>query len=131
MNIIDLTHQHVDIFRALELAHDGPLILIAPDGREYMLAEADDFDREVELLRSSTAFQQFLDQRLAAKHHIDRSPTSSKTSRPRSRANRRRTKSSAWSGYRLAANPRPTNCRSHATGDGSTANGGSTESSIA
>ncbi len=68
MNIIDLTQQHVDILHALELAHDGPLILIAPDGREYVLAEADDFDREVELLRSSAAFQEFLDQRLAAKH---------------------------------------------------------------
>ena len=68
MNIIDLTHQHLDSLHALELAHDGPLLLIAPDGREYVLAEADDFDREVELLRSSTAFQQFLDQRLAAKH---------------------------------------------------------------
>jgi hypothetical protein len=30
--------------------------------------EADDFDREVELLRASPAFQQFLDERLAAKH---------------------------------------------------------------
>jgi hypothetical protein len=69
MNIIDLTQQHVDIFQALELAHDGPLVLIAPDGREYVLAEADDFDREVELLRSSAAFQQFLDARLATKHH--------------------------------------------------------------
>ena len=68
MNIIDLTHEHVDIFHALELAHHGPLILIAPDGCEYMLAEADDFDREVELLRSSPTFQQFLDERLAAKH---------------------------------------------------------------
>ena len=68
MNIIDLTYQHVDILHALELAHDGPLMLIATDGREYVLAEADDFDREVEQLRSSTAFQQFLDDRLAAKH---------------------------------------------------------------
>jgi hypothetical protein len=68
MNIIDLAHQHVDILHALELAHDGPLVLIAPDGREYVLAEADDFDREVELLRSSIAFQQFLDERLAGKH---------------------------------------------------------------
>lgn len=68
MNIIDLTHQHLDILRALELADEGPLVLIAPDGREYVLAEADDFDREVELLRSSTAFQQFLDERLAARH---------------------------------------------------------------
>ena len=68
MNIIDLTQQHVDILHALELAQDGPLVLIAPDGREYVLAEADDFEREVELLRSSAAFQQFLDERLAAKH---------------------------------------------------------------
>ena len=69
MNIIDLTQEHVDILHALELAHDGPLVLIAPDGREYVLAEADDFEREVEQLRSSAAFQQFLDERLAAKHH--------------------------------------------------------------
>jgi len=68
MNIIDLTQQHVDILQALELAHDGPLVLIAPDGSEYVLTEADDFDREVELLRSSAAFQQFLDERLAARH---------------------------------------------------------------
>jgi len=68
MNIIDLTQQHVDILQALELAHDGPLVLIAPDGSEYVLTEADDFDREVELLRSSTAFQQFLDARLATRH---------------------------------------------------------------
>jgi hypothetical protein len=68
MNILDLSHQSVDIFHALELAREGPLILIAPDGREYVLAEADDFDREVELLRSSTAFQQFLDARIATRH---------------------------------------------------------------
>ena len=68
MNIIDLMHESVDIFHALELAKEGPLVLIAPDGREYVLAEADDFDREVELLRSSSAFQQFLDERLATKH---------------------------------------------------------------
>jgi hypothetical protein len=68
MTIIDLTQEHIDILHALELAHDGPLVLIAPDGREYILAEADDFDREVELLRSSPAFQQFLDARLATRH---------------------------------------------------------------
>ena len=68
MNTVDLTHQHLDIFHVLELAHDGPLVLIAPDGREYLLAEADDFDREAELLRASPAFQQFLDERLATKH---------------------------------------------------------------
>ncbi len=69
MNRIDLTQQHVDILGALELAHNGPLVLIAPDGREYVLVEADDFDHEVELLRTSAAFQQFLDVRLATKHH--------------------------------------------------------------
>jgi len=68
VNIIDLSHQQLDILSVLKLAHAGPLVLIAPDGREYVLAEADDFEREVELLRSSTAFQQFLDERLAARH---------------------------------------------------------------
>lgn len=68
MNVIDLAQQHLDILHALELAHDSPLVLIAPDGREYILTEADDFGREVEALRASPTFQQFLDERLAGKH---------------------------------------------------------------
>ena len=65
MKLINLAEQTVDITQVLELAQEGPVVLLAADGREYVLAEADDFDREVEQLRNSIAFQRFLDQRSA------------------------------------------------------------------
>jgi hypothetical protein len=65
MKLINLAEQTVDITHVLELAQEGPVVLLAADGREYVLAEADDFDREVEQLRNSVAFQRFLDERSA------------------------------------------------------------------
>ena len=38
---------------------------LAPDGREFIPAEADDFEAEVEALRNSACFQSFLDERMA------------------------------------------------------------------
>lgn len=63
MKFIDLAKQALDITDVLTLAQTGPVVLLAADGREYMIAEADDFEQEVEQLRNSVAFQQFLDQR--------------------------------------------------------------------
>lgn len=65
MNLINLAEQPIDITHILELAQAGPVVLLAADGREYVLAEADDFDHEVEQLRNSVAFQRFLDDRSA------------------------------------------------------------------
>jgi len=65
MKLINLAEQPFDITHVLELAQEGPVVLLAADGREYILAEADDFDREVEQLRNSVAFQRFLDERSA------------------------------------------------------------------
>ena len=65
MKLINLAEQPLDITHVLELAQEGPVVLLAADGREYVLAEADDFDREVEQLRNSVAFQRFLDERSA------------------------------------------------------------------
>ena len=65
MKLINLAEQAVDISQVLEYAQEGPVVLLAADGREYVLAEADDFDREVEQLRNSVAFQRFLDERSA------------------------------------------------------------------
>lgn len=65
MKLINLAEQPIDISYILELAQEGPVVLLAADGREYVLAEADDFDREVEQLRNSVAFQRFLDERSA------------------------------------------------------------------
>lgn len=62
MNIKEFPAELVQVF---ELAQDGPVVLIGPNGKEYVLAEADDFEQEVEQLRQSVAFQKFLDERSA------------------------------------------------------------------
>jgi hypothetical protein len=67
MKTIDLSQQTADLLEVLELVKDGPLVVITPDGREYVLAEADDFEQEVAQLRASTEFQRFLDARLATR----------------------------------------------------------------
>ncbi|MCX6034740.1 MAG: hypothetical protein NTV38_07165 [Chloroflexi bacterium] len=39
------------------------MILRAEDGKEYILAEVDDFDREIELVRQNKALIKYLGQR--------------------------------------------------------------------
>jgi len=63
MKTIDLAQHKLDIEQILELARQGPVLLLTADGEEFCVAEADDFEREVEALRNSRAFQQFLDER--------------------------------------------------------------------
>lgn len=63
MKRIKLEEISVEFVQVLELANDGPVVLLGPNGREYVLAAADDFDQEVEQLRNSVAFQNFLDER--------------------------------------------------------------------
>ena len=65
MTIINLAEQAVDLVQLLELAQSGPVVVLTEDGREYVLAEADDFEQEVEQLRNSVAFQTFLAERSA------------------------------------------------------------------
>jgi len=48
------------------MASREPLLLVTPDGKEFCIAEADDFEREVDALRGSRAFQRFLDERSAS-----------------------------------------------------------------
>jgi hypothetical protein len=67
---IDLGQQEVDLSAVIDLARQEPVLLIAPDGREFCLVEADDFDKEVETLRQSRAFQDFLDARSACPRRI-------------------------------------------------------------
>ena len=74
MNTINLAERPLDIAHVLALAQVGPVVLLAEDGRQYVVAEADDFDREVAQLRNSVAFQQFLDERSAYKTSKRRIP---------------------------------------------------------
>jgi hypothetical protein len=64
MKSVDLRNEDIDLTRLLHLAEKEAVLLVARDGHEFILAEADDFDEEVEALRSSERFQSFLDQRM-------------------------------------------------------------------
>jgi hypothetical protein len=65
MRTIDLESEHPDLDAIIKLAREEPVLLVTPDGKEFCIAEADDFEREVEALRGSRAFQRFLDERSA------------------------------------------------------------------
>lgn len=47
----------------LKAARKTNLILRAPDGTEYILAEIDDFDREIELARRNKRLMKYLERR--------------------------------------------------------------------
>ena len=70
MKTIDLAQHKLDVEQIPELARQGPVLLLTADGEEFCVAEADDFEREVEALRNSRAFQQFLDERSKDKRTI-------------------------------------------------------------
>ena len=70
MKTIDLAQHKLDIEQLLTLARQGPVLLLTAEGEEFCVAEADDFEREVDALRNSRAFQQFLDERSQDKRTI-------------------------------------------------------------
>ena len=66
MKTIDLKKEKLDLDGVIKIARREPVLLVTPDGKEFCIAEVDDFDREVEALRGSPAFQRFLDERSAS-----------------------------------------------------------------
>lgn len=68
MKTVDLTQEQVDLASLLLLAQNEPNLLLTAEGQEFLLSEADDFEREVDALRASKSFQQFLDERSAGKN---------------------------------------------------------------
>lgn len=70
MKTVHLEEERMNLEEALDLARKEPLLFVTADGQEFLLSEADDFDREVESLRSSVSFQQFLDERSRSKVRI-------------------------------------------------------------
>ena len=65
MRTIDLEKERLDLTHLLNLARNEPVLLVTADGQEFLVSEVDDFEREVEALRASQAFQRFLDERSA------------------------------------------------------------------
>ncbi len=69
MKTIDLDTTKLDLASVIDMAKQEPLLLTS-DGREFLMSLADDFDKEVEVLRRSRAFQRFLDERSACSRRI-------------------------------------------------------------
>ena len=63
MKTVNLEAEKLDLEAVIQLARQEPVVLLTADGREFVLAAADDFEQEVETLRGSQAFQRFLDER--------------------------------------------------------------------
>jgi hypothetical protein len=60
MRTVNLAEEPLDLAAVLNLAGQEPVLLLTPDGKEFVLTEADDFEREVAGLGRSPTFQQFL-----------------------------------------------------------------------
>ena len=63
MKTITVSKRAKGINALLKRARRGNLILKAPDGYEFILAEIDDFNREIELTRQNKKLMEFLDLR--------------------------------------------------------------------
>lgn len=63
MKTIELTHDTPSLRELVELADEENIIIKTPKGREFILAELDDFEFEVAQLKNSEEFLAFLDER--------------------------------------------------------------------
>jgi len=63
MTTLDLRQRKVTIDELLELAAAGSVRILTRDGHEFILEEADEFEKEVAQLGSSNKFMRFLKER--------------------------------------------------------------------
>ena len=62
MTVIELAETQPTLEEVMGLAKDGVVVLRQPDGSAFALAQLDDFEVEVELLRNNPDFMSFLRQ---------------------------------------------------------------------
>jgi hypothetical protein len=63
MKTIELASGAPSLSDLLHIANEDNVILRTAEGREYILAEIDDFEHEVELVRQNQELMKFLEQR--------------------------------------------------------------------
>ena len=63
MKTVNISTKAKTINLLLKKAQRGGLILRSPEGQEFILAEIDDFNREIELTRQNKALMKLLDAR--------------------------------------------------------------------
>ena len=70
MITIDLRKKKHSIDELLTLARSEPLMIYDKDGKNYILEETDEFEKEVKELGSSERFMKFLNERSKEKETI-------------------------------------------------------------
>ena len=70
MRMVPVSTRSKQIAGLLRDARKENLILRAEDGTEFILAEIDDFDREIELTRQNRKLMKFLDLRAKKKEGV-------------------------------------------------------------
>ncbi|MEK6410769.1 MAG: hypothetical protein AABN34_27915 [Acidobacteriota bacterium] len=60
MKTLDVSDELPSVKELLELARVENVVLRTSEGREFILAEIDDFDRELELIRQNHELMEFL-----------------------------------------------------------------------
>ena len=63
MKVIDLSASRPTLAKLLELAGEENIVLKTPEGREFFLAEMDDFSGEISRTRQNKELMQLLDDR--------------------------------------------------------------------
>ena len=63
MKTVNISTRAKTLTALLKQAQRGGVILRSPDGREFVLAEIDDFNREIELTRKNKKLMKLLDER--------------------------------------------------------------------
>ena len=63
MKTITISRRAKSVNALLKRARRENVILSSPEGEEFILAEVDDFNREIELTRQNRALMKFLDAR--------------------------------------------------------------------
>ncbi len=73
MKAIDLSISSPSLTDLLKLASEENVILRTPEGREFVLAEVDDFAQEVALVRQNEALMRLLEERSrdSSRHSLD------------------------------------------------------------
>src|SRR2546426_10178784 len=70
MKTIDVPKRAQALNKLLREAREQNLVLRTADGAEFVVAEIDDFDREIELTRENRDLMQFLDRRARDRKRI-------------------------------------------------------------
>ena len=63
MKTIDLSAEPRTLHELLTLASEESLVLRTPDGQEYLLAQVDDLDDEIERISQNQELMEFLESR--------------------------------------------------------------------